>query len=322
MLSSLGSNYAGSPQMPSVTVNPIHFGDYSGEQFERLVFAYHLREGWDELEWYGLTGSNLGRDIVGIEHFGKSSKRFAAIQCVNRKTLTFNKAKRDMKKVRKAPGAKPDAFRLVCRANVSATMRDKIKAEGKALGFRSVSIWSGVEFEEKLRLRAEPILQRFVGGAVFPDTPIDLRRFVDEFPGLSDKDALDQMAAVLHRPAFHTHFHCESSLPDFEQAIADTIGALNTGIWETRDGKPIKNIPSIHTLKDASTRAAMVKLSRDVNGIRELFRQRLHDGKIKSCNPGNPNCSMFDVRPEVARELDRARDDVLSAFDAVRANAK
>ena len=49
---------------PSKYVQPIHFEDFDGSQFERLVFAYHARaEKWKSLEWYGQTGSDLGRDI-------------------------------------------------------------------------------------------------------------------------------------------------------------------------------------------------------------------------------------------------------------------
>ena len=52
-------------QSLSVTVNPVHFEDFSGEQFERLVFAYHLRtESWRELEWYGQVGSDLGATFL------------------------------------------------------------------------------------------------------------------------------------------------------------------------------------------------------------------------------------------------------------------
>jgi hypothetical protein len=48
----------------SKTVQPIHFEDFDGFQFERLVFAYHARTAkWRALEWYGQSGSDLGRDI-------------------------------------------------------------------------------------------------------------------------------------------------------------------------------------------------------------------------------------------------------------------
>ena len=38
------------------TVRPIHFEDFSGSEFERLVFAYHLCDGWTDLAWFGQTG--------------------------------------------------------------------------------------------------------------------------------------------------------------------------------------------------------------------------------------------------------------------------
>jgi hypothetical protein len=42
------------------TVRPIHFEDYCGAEFERLVFAYHLRDGRTDLAWvFGQTGSSI-----------------------------------------------------------------------------------------------------------------------------------------------------------------------------------------------------------------------------------------------------------------------
>jgi hypothetical protein len=51
--------------MATITVSPIHFEDYSGIQFERLVFAYHVRAGWRDLIWHGQSGGDQGRDIAG-----------------------------------------------------------------------------------------------------------------------------------------------------------------------------------------------------------------------------------------------------------------
>src|SRR5690606_18986634 len=119
----------------------------------------------------------------------------------------------------------------VCRSAVSSDRRDQVTACARTLGVGHVTIWSGAEFEEQLRLRAEFLLHRLIDGVPFPDAEGELRRFVDDFPGLSDDDTLALMAAVFDRPAFRTPFMVESSLPAFQQAIEDTIGALNTGIW-------------------------------------------------------------------------------------------
>src|SRR5437868_15054327 len=104
--------------MAMVTVHPIHFEDYSGVQFERLVFAYHVRAGWRDLVWHGQSGGDQGRDISGIEEFCDRPVRRTIIQCANRDTLTLAKAKADMTKAIKATGGKADTFKFVCRGAV------------------------------------------------------------------------------------------------------------------------------------------------------------------------------------------------------------
>lgn len=88
---------------PASYVQPIHFEDFDGPQFERLVFAYHWRsENWRSLEWYGQTGSDLGRDIWGVRENETKDGESVCIQCVNRSRLTFAKAEKDTAKVLKA----------------------------------------------------------------------------------------------------------------------------------------------------------------------------------------------------------------------------
>lgn len=240
--------------MINTTVRPVHFEDFGGDEFERLVFAYHVRAGWSELSWYGQTGSDLGRDIIGVEPLETGQRWRTVIQCVNRSALTLAKAKRDMARAAAAPSGLPDAFKFVCRSRVSSQMRDKICAAAAKLKVPRVTIWSGVEFEEHIRHVAEFLLQRFVDGVAFPDSPDELKTFADDFPALSDQEMLAIMASAFDRPAFRTPFHCETSIPAFLKAIEDTIGALNTGIWQTRDGVEIRRNPSIQHIRSPQTR--------------------------------------------------------------------
>ena len=85
-------------QMPNSTVRRVHFEDFGGAEFERLVFAYHVRVGWSELAWYGQTGTDQGRDIIGMQPFDAAPPRLTVIQCVNRNVLTQAKAEQDMGK--------------------------------------------------------------------------------------------------------------------------------------------------------------------------------------------------------------------------------
>jgi len=305
--------------MATITVSPIHFEDYSGTQFERLVFAYHVRAGWRDLIWHGQSGGDQGRDISGIEPFDVQPDRKTIIQCANRDTLTLAKAKDDMSKALKATGGTPDVFKFVSRGAVSDASRTRIEKAAASLGIAHVTIWSGVEFEENLRLRAEYLLHRFVQGVEFPDVEADIRKFTDDFPGLADADALQLMAAVFDRPAFRTPFQQESSLPAFQQAIEDTIGALNTGVWRTREGEEIRRIPSIHHLQDQRTQVVLAKVVLQIDELRRIFVTRLKEGEIRHCGCGQPICPTYMLTHRVADELDDARRKILTTFQSVYA---
>lgn len=269
------------------TVHPIHFEDYSGVQFERLVFAYHVRAGWRELIWHGQSGGDQGRDISGVEELDDLPARKTIIQCANRDTLTLAKARADMEKAVAIAGGKPDTFKFVCRGAVSDASRTRIADAAAALGVEHVTIWSSVEFEENLRLRGEYLLHRFVRGVEFPEAEAEIRKFVDDFPDLSDADALGLMAALFDRPAFRTPFQQESSLPAFQQAVEDTIGALNTGVWRTREGTEIRRIPSIHHIRDQRVRTVLAHVVRQVDELRRIFVSHLREGEIRHCGCGN-----------------------------------
>lgn len=303
--------------MPTTVVKPIHFEDFGGVDFERLVFAYLLRAGWTDVAWHGQTGSDLGRDIVGVQPLDGEPNRRTVVQCVNRSSLTKAKAERDLARAAAAPSGKPDAMRFICRSNISSERRDQVRSSGRALGITYADVWSGGEFEEHLRLEAEFLLRRFVDGVAFPDSAEDLRRFVDDFPDLTDEDALQLMAAMFDRPAFRTPFQAESQLPAFQQAIDDTIEAFNTGVWRTRDGLEVRRIPSRHHIRSSSTRAVLARVVEQLDATRRLFRARLADGSVEHCGCGEPACPVFMVTESAARDLDRARDSALRTFGSL-----
>ena len=301
---------------PASYVQPIHFEDFDGSQFERLVFAYHWRsEKWRSLEWYGQTGSDLGRDIWGVRKDETTDGESVCIQCVNRTRLTFAKAADDIAKVLKADNGTPHEFRIVARSNISAGMGDKIKKHVKSLGVRECDIWSGAEFEEFLRHGAEPLLKRFVEGEAFPDTPDDLKKLAESTQPLNDDEVLALFVGLFDRPAFYTPIHDESNLGDFKQAITDTIQALGTGIRKARDGHLIDRIPSRHQLKSAALRAKVQTVEVALSRLRAKFDEMIRSGVLSSCQCNNPNCSVYFFKPyEAAQELERLRRDVLTAF--------
>jgi hypothetical protein len=299
---------------PSRIVGKIHFEDFGGAEFERLVFAYHVRAGWADLAWYGQTGSDQGRDIVGVEPLVDRGSRRTIIQCVNQDTITQKKAVHDMLAAITTGSPPPEAFKFVARCAISSVRRDAINASATRIGFAHTTIWSGVEFEEHLRLCGEDLLRRFCAGEPFPDSGDDIRRFAEDFVGLDDEDALSLMAAVLDRPAFRTRFDQECSLPAFLQAIEDTMAAINTGVWRTREGVEVRRVPSMHHLRNARARAAVARTAALLDELRRTFVSFLRAGKIKHCSCGDKNCPVFYMAPGIATQLDQLRMRALDSF--------
>lgn len=144
-------------------VQPIHFEDFSGHQFERLVFAYCLLEEGAEVEWVGEVGGDDGCDIRSTASDGKVT----IVLCANHQRLKFAKASRDLAKVA-ALDEKPDTIHVIAGSAVSADLKKKIKVEAKRLGFPQCKCWSGNELEEHIRRDGPHLLERLVYGEEFP----------------------------------------------------------------------------------------------------------------------------------------------------------
>lgn len=135
---------------------------------------------------------------------------------------------------------------------------------------------------------------------------------IDRTP--SDSDILVMMAKLFDRPAFYTPIQQESNLPDFKQAITDTIQALGTGIWKARDGHVIGRIPSRHQLRGADLGKQLQVVEMALARLRAKFDELIEAGVIRPCGCTQPDCPTYFMPPEAAHDLDRLRNDVLRQF--------
>ena len=148
-------------------IGPVHFEDFSSKNFERLVFCYALHSKYPDAEWHGQAGSDGGRDIW-------CPKTKTVFLCANYKALNIRKVSVDLKKIILGK-IKPSTVVVAAGGTISATLREKIKQEAGKLAIPSVIIWSGVELEEQIRIKAPELLARFLKGEEFPDRVQDLR---------------------------------------------------------------------------------------------------------------------------------------------------
>lgn len=261
--------------------------------------------------WNGTDRQEATSDgIFGVsERTGKQFVSSASIVLASP-----SRVQEDLTKVLCAAKGAPQCFRAVASGSISAKMRDQIKAHVESVGIPQCDVWSGMEFEEFLRHKAEALLQRFVGGEAFPDAARELTLFAQENGKLSDAEILAAMAQLFDRPAFYTPIHQESNLADFKQAITDTIQALGTGIWKARDGHVIGRISSRHQLADAGLRCKIQAVEQALARLRAEFDDQLKTGVIRHCGCTDPDCPTYFMPSHVAHDLERLRNQVLHEF--------
>ncbi|WP_420627333.1 hypothetical protein [Candidatus Leptofilum sp.] len=302
--------------MPEIIVQPIHFEDRSGYEFERLAFAYLLRtEEWDLIEWYGQLGSDRGRDIWGVL---SNRHRISTIcyQCANHQRLTFKKAKEDIDKICSGPNQVPSKFVLIIGGKISANMRNRIDEYAKSKGIFAVEIWSGTEFEERLRKDTPSLIRRFCEGEAFPESVSEISAFILKDEKFDDNKILTAYASCFDRPAFTTPFYRESNLPHFKKAIGDTIEALQTGIHRLRDGTIIKRFPPLNEIRDIEVRDTLREIVVDLQKLRASFENLLRIGAIRACGCGREDCPVYFLSSNACHEMDSLRREILEKFRA------
>lgn len=305
-----------SAPVTATMVHPVHFEDFAGNQFERLVFAYHARtDRWLSLEWVGQVGKDKGRDIVGVwEVDGRPDGQPICVLCANWRKLTLTKVKEDLNNALKSLTRPPEKVRVVCGHPIPAKLRDEAKDYAKTKGVHDCELWSGTEFEEHIRTHAESLLYRFVHGETFPDTSNDLLLFAWGTVPIDDAERIAMIALAFDRPAFSTPIHQESSLPAFKKAIADTIQALNTGIWQTREGAFIQRLPKIDDIVDAQKKAALTATRKALVNLQTTFDNLLRNGQITHCQCGNADFPIYTMLSGAGQTLTVARDLVIDSF--------
>ncbi|MBV4357361.1 hypothetical protein [Pinibacter aurantiacus] len=160
-------NAAGSSSFSGIhrMTHKIHFEDFSGQQFERLVLAYLQRVSTygDSPKWYGESGADGGRDI-----WSQHNDKTWCFQCANYQSLTFGKIKKDIDKLVNGKTV-PSCYVVIAGGKVSAGTRKKIINYCNQQNIDNADIWSGAEFQEKLQGHAPDLLKRFCEGDPFPE---------------------------------------------------------------------------------------------------------------------------------------------------------
>ncbi len=294
------------------TIHPIHFKNLSGRDFERMVFATLLRmRAWRSLNWHGQTGGDKGRDIIGVCEDENGNEATVVVACANWQKFTLAKANKDIDRLTSTQATPPHEVIVIAGGDVSAETKDKCKTYAASKKINICQVWSGSEFEEHLRFHASSVLNRFFNDDPLPDDEAELHRFMLELDPATEREAGLLVARLFNRPAFQTPIHCESSMPAFRQAIADTIGALNTGIWRDREGAIISRVPPSHAFPDARVSRGLASCSKRLNTLRMTLDEGIKANAIRPCECNNPLCTTYMIDPPYPQRLEQERAEAL-----------
>lgn len=301
------------------TVHPIQFKNLSGRDFERMVFATLLRmRAWRSLNWHGQTGGDKGRDIIGVCEDEHGNEGTVVVACANWQKFTLAKAEKDIDRLTSTQATPPREVLVIAGGDVSAETKDRCEAYADSKKINICQVWSGSEFEERLRFHAPSVLNRFFNGEELPDDETQLHQFMLELDPATEKEAGLLVARLFNRPAFQTPIRCESSMPAFRQAIADTIGALNTGIWRDREGAIISRVPPSHVFPDARVSAGLAGCSKKLNKLRMTLDEGINANAIRPCDCKDPLCRTHMIDSPYDQRLEQERGDALrQASDAL-----
>lgn len=301
------------------TVHPIQFKNLSGHDFERMVFATLLRmRAWRSLNWHGQTGGDKGRDIIGVCEDEHGNEATVVVACANWQRFTLAKAEKDIDRLTSTQATPPHEVIVIAGGGVSADTKDKCKTHAESKKIKICQVWSGSDFEEHLRFHAPSVLNRFFNGDPFPDDEAELHKFMLELDPATEKEAGLLVARLFNRPAFQTPIHCESSMPAFRQAIGDTIGALNTGIWRDREGAIISRVPPSHAFPDARVSSGLASCSKKLNTLRMTLDEGIRVNAIRPCECNNPLCTTYMIDQPYPQRLEQERAGALrQAADAL-----
>ncbi len=136
-----------------------------------------------------------------------------------------------------------------------------------------------------------------------------------------DKKLIIFFAQCLDRPAFRTYFHNELSFVDFDDAMQDTLLALNTGYWKTRDGTVIERSLGKACVVNPQWREKLDQIASIVEDIRKRFADSVGLNRMLLHLQGRPGFDPHasDVRNnrELGDWMDTKRQEAINTMNTV-----
>lgn len=152
------------PPRPSRTTGRLHFEDLDDRRFEDLchVLLYPLNK-WVELNHFGRTGRDSGRDIRAKERTGNGETREWIIQCKRYARITPKQAIQAIDDAFGSDTTPIDVFLLCVSCAVSKATLEHFQAHAATRGVEQAIVWDASFMESKLYNERKDLLFAFFG---------------------------------------------------------------------------------------------------------------------------------------------------------------
>lgn len=131
-----------------------------------------------------------------------------------------------------------------------------------------------------------------------------------------DKELIRFYIQCFDRPAFRDEIRMEFSMEDFDQAIEDTIIALNTGVLRTRDGSIIKQSEGKAFVQNPDWREKLYNVVDILTAIRRRLSIAARDGSYYQHRNGSEIIYVFHD-PQLEIWLNSSREEILRIMSTI-----
>ncbi len=130
-----------------------------------------------------------------------------------------------------------------------------------------------------------------------------------------DKELLSFFVQCFDRPAFQDRIYQEGHMEDFDQAIEDTIIALNTGVLRTRDGMIIKQFKGKSSIVNPAWREKLNTITDMLVALRKRLKIAKDENLYSTYGKGDVTYCFYDR--ELEEWFDLTREQIIQILSSI-----
>lgn len=143
-----------------------------------------------------------------------------------------------------------------------------------------------------------------------------MQREFDNLPQIiDDKEVIEEFIPCFRRPALITLFEYEMNLINFEKAITDTIEALNTGKYNTRENTLIKQIHRVDDISDHRIKKRMISIINQLINLRQVYKSLVKEREIIIDGDVGADYLYYQVSSKASEKMNKLRQQILDEFN-------